>query len=93
MQSYDDSHATTSLDHTSSLAAPVAQSSDHANTKAKYMCERCDVLFGRWDSLQRHVRTVCSRRSRNNRSSSSSSSSSSLRISTERITFMRNNMD
>ena len=31
---YDDSHATTSLDHhTSSLAAPVAPSSDHANHK------------------------------------------------------------
>ena len=45
-------------------------SSDHAK-KAKYVCEKCGVTFGRRDSLQHHVRTVCCRSSRISSSSRS----------------------
>ena len=43
------------------------------------MCEKCGVTFGRRDSVQRHVRTVCSRSSSRSSSSRSSSHSSSRR--------------
>ena len=64
------SHSTPSWDqHKYSVAPPAAAvpPSDHAK-RAKYAC-KCGATFGRWDHLQRHVRSVCSR---SNRSSSSS---------------------
>ena len=59
-----------------SSVAPLAvvPSSDHAKT-AKYVCEKCGVTFGRWESLQYHVRSFCNHSSHSRSSSSSSSSS------------------
>ena len=72
-----ETHATPSSDHHTYSLAPTAvvTCSDHAK-RTKYACEKCGVTFGRWDNLQRHVRSVCSGSSRSSGSSHSRSRSS-----------------
>ena len=80
---------TPSLDEHRYSVAPrsVAPSSDHSK-KAKYVCEKCGVTFGRWNNLQRHVRYVCS--GINSSSSSSSRSSRSSNSTKPSLTRVRN---
>ena len=49
--------------HVSVAQPAVMPSSDHAK-KAKFVCNKCGVRFGRWDTLRRHVRNLCSHSSR-----------------------------